>query len=240
MQQEMSFADHLLELRSRILKSLAALAACAVASFFFWREILSFFTGWPLHLLPDPPKLIYTAPVDGFMVSIQISVFAGLALAAPLIFYQIWRFVAPGLFRNEIKLVLPTLFFSTLFFLGGMAFAYFLVLPQAFRFLLSYAPAELSPMLSINVFIGFIVKLSAAFGLVFELPVFTFVLVRLGMVTPRFLVKNFRYAVVIIFILAAVLTPTPDAFTQLMMAAPLMVLYGLSIGVAWLAGRKHA
>ncbi len=235
--REMSFAEHLDELRFRLLKSVIAVFVCGSACYFFWKEILSLFTGYPLSGLEHPPELMYTNPTEAFMVSIKIALFGGLFSAIPIVLYQVWRFIAPGLFHDEQSLIVPVVFFTTIFFVGGVLFCYFLVLPVAFNFLLEFSTVDLVARLSINIYIGFIVKLLLAFGLVFEMPIFSFILTRLGIITPGFLVRQYKYAIVIIFIISAILTP-PDVFSQTLMAAPLLVLYGLSIGVSYCARRK--
>jgi sec-independent protein translocase protein TatC len=237
--KEMSFGEHLQELRSRLFKSAAAAVIGAIVCYVYWEKIFSVLTWYPLHLIKNPPSLIFTAPAEAFMISFKIALFGGLTLAAPYILYQAWCFISPGLFLHERKTIYPVVFFSTLFFLLGIVFCYFVVLPKAFRFLLGFFSVPLTPMLSINTYIMFILQLLAAFGAVFELPVFTFVLVRLGLITHKFLIRQVRYAVVLIFIVAAVLTP-PDVLSQVLMAIPLLVLYGISIGVAYFARRKNA
>jgi sec-independent protein translocase protein TatC len=238
-QKEMSFGDHLLELRSRLLKSVIAVMVCTIGCYFFWEKILALFTGYPLHMIEKPPSLIYTAPAEAFMISFKIAIFGGIFAAAPIVLYQVWCFISPGLYLKEKRTIFPVVFFSTLFFASGVVFCYMLVLPMAFRFLLSFYTVKLLPMLSINTYIGFVIKMLAAFGLVFELPVFAFILARLGLITHRFLIKQVRYAIVLIFIVAAILTP-PDVLSQTLMAVPMLFLYGLSIIVAYFAGRKDA
>jgi len=239
MQKEMSFVDHLSELRSRILKCLIAVLVCSGLCYRFWEKILRLLTGYPLHRLQPPPELIYTGPTEGFMISIKIALFSGLLSAAPFVFFQFWRFTAPGLFQNEKKQILPLILFSTFFFLSGIAFSYRIVLPIAFDFLMNCTPAPLRPLLSIDHYIGFVVKFMAAFGLVFELPVLAFIFARMGILTAAFLRRNFRYAVILIFILAAILTP-PDVFSQTLMALPLLALYLLCIPIAHFARSRHA
>ncbi|MBL8029163.1 MAG: twin-arginine translocase subunit TatC [Fibrobacteres bacterium] len=233
----MPFLAHLDELRIRLIRSAIALVITTIAAYYFWQPILKIFTVYPLHRLQIKPPLVYTGAAEAFMVSFKIAFFGGIILGAPFILFQIWRFIAPGLYINERKMFLPVLFFSLLFFLGGMSFCYFLVLPLAFAFLLDFYGVGLTPMLTIGDYIGFNVKMLLAFGLVFEMPVFAFVLARLKILTHTFLIRQFRYAVVIIFVIAAILTP-PDVISQSLMAAPLLVLYGISIGVAYFARRK--
>jgi sec-independent protein translocase protein TatC len=170
------------------------------------------------------------------VISFQIAVFGGLIVAAPVVFYQLWRFISPGLYKNEKRMVLPTVIASTIFFLMGILFCYF-TFPLVMNFLVSYAGNRIDPMFKANDYFGFLLKLSISFGVVFELPVISFVLAKMGIITAGFLIKHIRYAIVIIFIIAAVLTP-PDVFSQCILAAPLLVLYGLSILVAAVASKK--
>ncbi len=234
----MSFGDHLQELRSRLAKCAVAVILSTITAYIFWERILALLTGYPLHLTEKPPSLIYTAPAEAFMISFKIAIFGGLVIAAPIILYQVWCFISPGLYLNEKKSIFPVVFFSTFFFLCGVLFCYLAVLPLAFKFLLSFYTVKLLPMLSINTYIGFIIKMLVSFGLVFEMPVFTFILVRMGIISHRFLVKQIRYAIVIIFIIAAILTP-PDVLSQTLMAIPMLLLYTISIAVAYLARRKN-
>jgi len=162
----------------------------------------------------------------------------GLLLASPVIFYQIWRFVAPGLYRHEKRVLLPFALLSSLFFLGGAAFGYFVVFPPAFAFLLGYSNDFLTPMPAVREYFTLCLKLLIAFGVVFELPIFMVLLARAGVVDVAFLRRNRRYAILLAFVIAAILTP-PDVVSQLMMAGPIIILYEISIGAVWLLGRKE-
>jgi sec-independent protein translocase protein TatC len=162
-------------------------------------------------------------------------------LASPVIFMQIWRFVAPGLYRHEQRVLLPFTAISTLCFLGGAAFGYFVVFPPAFRFLVGYASETLEPLPAVSEYFSLSLRLLLAFGIVFELPVFMVFLAKIGLVDTAFLKRNRKYALLISFVVAAILTPTPDVVNQLMMAGPLMVLYEVSIlAVAAFARKKFA
>jgi sec-independent protein translocase protein TatC len=233
---EMSFLGHLEELRWRIIKTAVALAVCAVPCGVFWKKIFNLVMIYPLQFADPKPHLIITNPVESVMISLKIALGGGMICAAPVVFYQLWRFVSPGLFPKERRLVLPAVIASTVAFLSGVAFCY-LTLPFLLKFFNGYAGQLLDPNFRINDYFGFLLKLSLAFGIVFELPVVSFVLVRMGLLTPAFLIRHSRIAIVIIFIVAAVLTP-PDVFSQLTLALPLLLLYGLSIAVAAIAGRR--
>ena len=159
-------------------------------------------------------------------------------LASPVIFWQIWRFVAPGLYQHEKKVVLPFTFLSSICFLGGIAFGYFIVFPPAFRFLVGYSTDFLSPMPAVTEYFSLALRLLIAFGVIFELPILMVFLAKIGIVDVAFLNKNRKYAILINFIIAAILTPTPDVVNQMLMGVPLLVLYEVSVLAVWLFGRK--
>lgn len=234
--KEMSFLDHLEELRWRIIKSVIAIAIFAIPCGIFWKNIFNFIMIYPLRLSNPQPKLIYTSPSETVMISLKITFACGLIIAAPVIFYQLWKFLSPALYGNEKKVILPTVFASTIFFITGIAFSYFMF-PFLMRFLTMFAPERLDPMFKASEYFGFLLKISLAFGFVFELPVISFVLSHMGIINASFLIKNSRYAIVIIFIIAAILTP-PDIISQTIMAVPMLLLYALSIIVASVASRR--
>ena len=235
-QGEMSFLDHLEELRWRVIKAAAAIAVFAVPCGIYWQKILDIVMIYPLRHTSPTPKLIYTNPTESVILSLKIAVAGGLIAASPVVFFQLWRFISPGLYRNEKNVILPAAFASTVFFLGGIAFSYY-TFPILLKFLTAFGGSRLDPMFKVDEYFGFLLKISISFGIVFELPVVSFVLARMGLLTAGFLLKNFRYALVIIFILAAILTP-PDVISQLMLAGPLLLLYGISIIVAAVASRR--
>ena len=162
----------------------------------------------------------------------------GVLLASPVIFWQVWRFVAPGLYKHEKRALLPFSFFSSLCFLGGAAFGYFVVFPPAFRFLLGYSADFLSPMPAVAEYFSLSLRLLIAFGVIFELPILMVFLAKIGLVDVPFLHKNRKYAILVNFIIAAILTPTPDIVNQMLMGIPLLVLYEISVVAVWLFGRK--
>lgn len=163
---------------------------------------------------------------------------SGVLLASPVIFYQIWKFVAPGLYSHEKKVILPFSLLSTSCFLGGAAFGYFVVFPPAFRFLVGYSTSYLNPMPAVAEYFSLALRLLIAFGVIFELPIFMVMLARIGVVDVAFLNRHRKYAILFCFVIAAIVTPTPDVVNQLLMAVPLMVLYEVSIGAVWVFGRK--
>jgi sec-independent protein translocase protein TatC len=182
--------------------------------------------------------MVYTGLPEAFFTYIKVSLYAGIFVASPVVLYQVWKFISPGLFPKEKKFVAPFVITSTLLFVGGVCFGYFLVLPGAYKFFLEFTTDFLKPMLSMREYLTLTLKLLLAFGIIFEIPVFLFFMTKIGLVTPRKLARMRRYAIVVCFIVAAIITPTPDAFTQCMMAIPMIVLYEVGILVSKLAGRK--
>lgn len=233
--QEMSFLDHLDELRKSLFRALIGLALATVA--------LYFVTPWIQELLIAPfiaregAKLSLLTPTEGFVVSLKISLVAGLFVSAPWIFYQLWLFVAPGLFENERKMVLPVVFFSSFNFLLGAAFAWF-VLPYATRFFLGFSTQTVENLWSLGKYLDFILRMFLAFGIVFELPILIYFLARFGIVTPSLLRKYRRHAYILVLIAASIITP-PDVFTQIILALPMVILYEISILLAVGARKAH-
>ena len=230
----MSFTEHLEDLRWCLLKSLCALAIASTICYLFSELIFGFVVAPLRQTLHPGQSLIGTGITEAFFIEIKVALAAGLLFSCPFIFYQIWRFVAPGLSGGERKLVLPFVLCATLFFLGGAYFCYRIVLPVAFRYFIEqYDTMGVTPAIRIGEYFTFFFRMVLAFGATFELPVFTFFLVRLGIWDYRFMLRSFRYAIVVIFIIAAMLTPTPDIINQSLLALPMLALYVLSIGVAY-------
>jgi len=229
-----TFLDHLEELRKRVFYSLIALSVAAAVGFFFSQRVLD--------LLTRPvPNLVFLAPAEAFVVQLKVALVTGLFLAAPVIFYQFWRFVRPALQKHEVKYIASAVVVSSVLFVAGVAFAYLVVVPVAMRFLLSFESPKLHAMISISEFVGTVGAFLLACGVMFQLPVIMFFLTKLGVVTPKLLMKNQRIAVVLVFIVAAILSP-PDIFSQTLMAIPLLVLFELGVLASFLAkpGRKPA
>jgi len=228
---------HLVELRKR----LGISAISIVVSFFIMFYFHEFLLEWMIAPLNDAllevgkksvhaaNGMVTTSQVGGaFFVAIKVAFFAGLLLALPVILSQIWMFIAPGLYANEKKMLLPFIFGGTLMFAVGVAFAYYVVTPFGFDFLITFGSFKFTPLINIEDYVGFFTKIMFGFGLAFELPVFAYFLGLLGLVDDKQMIAFFKYAVVIIFIVAALLTP-PDVLTQMLMAGPLILLYGVSI-----------
>jgi sec-independent protein translocase protein TatC len=243
---KMPLTAHLEELRWRLVKSIVAVAVGFVVAYNFADLIFAFLTR-PLLALNlagpqgDAVHLIGTGVVEAFFTKLKVGMIAALFLASPVILYQLWQFVAPGLYDTEKHYARPFVFFGTFFFISGAWFCYQMVLPVGYRFFIAeYATIQVSPEIRISEYLSFTARMLLAFGATFELPVITFFLARLGLVTHQMMLRTVRYAILVIFIVAAVLTPGPDVASQLLMAGPLLVLYGLSIGVAYAFGKPRA
>ncbi len=222
---------HLTELRKRLGISAATLFVMFFACFFVWDVILVWMIVPLEGVLPAGSEIIFTRVQEPFFTALKVSFFAAFMLSLPVIFWQFWLFIAPGLYDNEKKLVIPFVTFATLMFLMGAAFCYYIVVPIGFEFLVNFGSQLFKALPSIGEYVSFFTKLLFGFGLAFELPVVTFFLAKLGLVTDRSLINFFRYAIIIIFLVSALLTP-PDLITQFLMAGPLAILYGFSILIA--------
>ncbi len=224
---------HIAELRSRLIKIVVIYFIFFILAFVFWKEIFQWMSQPLLEALKvsKNSEIIFTGLAEPFFTAVKISLFAGLFMSLPFILYQIWAFIAPGLYEHEKKLIIPFVFWGTVMFVAGAAFAYYVVFPVGFKMLIQFGGSEFTAMPRMSEYVSFFGKLMLGFGIAFEMPVVTYFLAKLGLVTDRTLKDFARYAIVIIFILAAVLTP-PDLFSQLAMATPLLVLYGVSIIIA--------
>ncbi|MBE6442556.1 MAG: twin-arginine translocase subunit TatC [Desulfovibrio desulfuricans] len=233
----MSLMDHLAELRTRLVRCCVAV----IAGFFVcWAVVDPLYNALVdplLAVLPPGSHAQYTTLPEGFFTRMYIAFIAGVFLTSPILFYQIWAFISPGLYEEEKRGIVPIAFMSAVFFAGGGAFCYFIVFPYAFAFFVSFATESIVVTPKISDYLDFVLKLILAFGLVFEMPLFSFFLSRMGVVTAARLRSWRRYAVLLIFIAAAILTP-PDVVSQLLMACPMLLLYEVSILVAAAAGKK--
>ena len=236
---KMTFLEHLDELRRRIIISLLGIVIAFALCFTFAQQIFDFLMRPLRTALPEGGELIATAVPEIFLLYLKMSFFAGIFLASPVILSQVWLFVTPGLYRNEKRYAVPFVFLGTGFFLGGASFGHFVVFPYAAHFLTAFGGENISVLLTVSQVFSFYSKFILGMGLVFEIPTFVFVLARIGLVTPRFLWAKFKYAVLLIFVIAAIITPTPDVVTQSLLAVPMIGLYILSIGIAWLCGREQ-
>ena len=222
---------HIADLRKRLTISTITVVVMFFACFSFYEPILEWMMAPVKHALPVGTSMIAVEIQETFFTAMKVAFFAGFIISLPVIFWQLWLFLAPGLYDHEKKLVVPFVFFATLMFLLGAAFAYYIVVPVGFDFLIAFGNSVVSVLPSIGKYVGFFTKLLIGFGIAFELPVITFFLAKIGLVNDQMLKDFFRYAVVLIFIISAILTP-PDVISQVLMAAPLLILYGVSIYIA--------
>jgi sec-independent protein translocase protein TatC len=237
---QMTLTEHLEDLRWCLLKSVLAIILASTIGYLFSDSVFSFIVAPLRQSLQPGQNLIGTSVTEAFFVEIKVALAAGVLFACPVIFYQIWRFIAPGLSKREKKWVIPFVLCATLFFVGGSLFCYRFVLPVAFKYFIEqYETMGVSPAIRIGDYFTFFFRMVLAFGVTFELPVFTFFLVRVGVWDYRFMLRSFRYALVVIFIIAAILTPTPDVINQSLLAGPMLLLYILSIGVAYVWRKKE-
>ena len=235
--EKMPFLSHLEELRKRLIACAIAAGSGFVICYIFAERLFQLLI-LPLKAqLPEGDRLIYTNLPEMFITYLKSALVAGILISSPFIFYQLWMFIAPGLYQKEKKYVVPFVIFSSILFVGGALFGYFVVFPFGFKFFLGFSNDSIQALPSVKQYFSFSIKLLFAFGLVFELPVIVFFLTKIGIVTPNLMKRKRKYAILLIFVMAAILTP-PDVITQLMMAAPLLFLYEISILVSKIAARK--
>jgi sec-independent protein translocase protein TatC len=236
---KMSFLEHLEELRKRIINAVLGVAVGIGLSFFFIQRIYEFLTAPALATLPEGSRLIYTQPTEAFSLYIQISLISGAVFAGPWIMYQVWGFIAPGLYANEKRFVVPFVLFSTIGFLAGAAFNHYVAYPFIMTYFASFNTPNLVYMPQLSYVFGLYVKMLLGLGLIFQMPTVVFFLAKMRVLTARFLLKQFKLAVLLIFITAAVVTPTGDPMTLMIFAAPMIGLYLVSIGIAFIVGPKR-
>jgi sec-independent protein translocase protein TatC len=253
--EKMPFFSHLEELRRRIIVSLIAIGIGFLLTFGFSEPILrilkqpltthlAFSRSYPfirsVARAGPPIDLIFLAPAEAFWMHMKIAFLTALMLVLPVVLHQLWKFVSPGLLPHERRFALPFVVLGTAFFFFGLLFCFFLVLPFALNFLLTYKTENLKPMISIGHYVDFTAKFLLAFGLIFELPLAIGLAAKAGLVTPAFLARNRKYAILVNFTVAAILTPTPDVFNQTLMALPMCLLYEVGILAARILLRKPA
>ncbi len=234
---EMSFLDHLEELRWRLLKSIVSIVVFMLGAFFISDYVLDFLL-LPMQDINAQISMQVLKVQTIFVIKLEIALILGIILSLPVILYQLWAFIAPGLLPKEKKYIWPIIFFAMLSFLIGASFAYFIIIPYALEFFLGLAPSTVSNNIAIDFYMGFILRLILVFGIVFELPILSVVLAKLGLISPQFLRKYRRHAIVTIFIIGAILTP-PDPTTQVFLAIPLVILYEVTIWMAAVFGKKR-
>ena len=232
----MTFLEHLDELRKRIMYSLIVLVVTSAAGWIFREQVFEILRA-PLG--DAVPNLVYTKVTDTFTIWLKIAVASGICLASPFILLQVWLFISPGLYRKEKKYSIPFLLSGTALFVTGGLFAYYIILPLSLNFLIKELGASLQPMLTAVDYFSFVVIIVVGMGVVFQLPMLVAFLSLFGLITPGFLWKNFRYAILLIFIVAAIVSPTPDALNLSFWAGPMILLYLVSIGVSWVFQRRR-
>jgi sec-independent protein translocase protein TatC len=236
---KMSFLDHLDELRRRIIYAVSSLAVGFLVAFVFIDEIFNFIMRPLQQMLPPGGTLVYTDPTEAFLLYIKIALIAGLILASPAIMLQLWLFIAPGLYAHEKKWAIPFVLMSTFFFVAGAAFSHYVVFPLTWSFFVSFTTDILTFMPRIESAFSLYLRLLLAFGVVFEMPTVVLFLARMGVVSARFLIRNVKYAILIMVIASAVITPDGGGVSLVAMTGPMILLYGLSIGLAWLFEKKR-
>lgn len=236
-EDKLPFTAHLEELRSRLVRCFIAIAVGFVIAYLFKEKLFEILIQPLIQVMEEGDTLIFTGIPEAFFTYLKVSLLAGILLAVPVITYEFWMFIAPGLYKSERRMMLPIILISSVFFVGGALFGYFIVFPYGFKFLLGFATETLRPLPSMKEYLSFSAKLLLAFGFVFELPLVITFLAKLGLVSVDFLKKNRKYALLLFFVGSALLTP-PDVVTQIMMSVPLMILYEISIVGARVFGRK--
>jgi sec-independent protein translocase protein TatC len=235
---KMSFLEHLDELRRRIIYAVLSLTGGFLICCFFIQQIFDFIMRPLQEMLPPGGTLVYTDPTEAFILYIKIAAIGGLLIASPLIFTQVWLFVAPGLYSHEKKWAIPFVAMSTFFFVAGAAFSHYIVFPLTWRFFVGFTNDILTFMPRIEPAFSMYLRLTLIFGIVFQLPTLVLFLARMGVLTARFMIKNIKYALLIIIIISAVVTPDGGGVSLVAMAGPMMLLYVFSIGLAWMFGKK--
>jgi sec-independent protein translocase protein TatC len=239
-EERLPLTSHLEELKSRLIRVLVVVGIGFGVCYVFKDWSFRIITKPLVDAMPAQSSMIFTGLPEAFFIHMKIAFFASLLLTAPYTLFEIWRFISPGLYKKEKRVIIPFIFFTAILFSGGVSFGYFIALPPAFRFFVSFSTDFLKPMISFSEYLSLTLKFLLAFGLSFEMPVFMFFLAKVGIVNSKMLSRQRRYAILIIFIVAAVLTPSPDALSQILMAIPLMILYEVSIVLTKFAGNKKA
>jgi sec-independent protein translocase protein TatC len=236
---EMTFLEHLEDLRKRLFYSALAIVGGFIPCWVFSKQLYAILARPVTLYLPAGTKLAFTHLTEPFMLYLKLAFAGSLFFTSPFVFLQLWYFIAPGLYQKEKKYVVPFVLMTTVFFACGALFGYFVVFPFACRFFLTMGK-DFQPVIKIDEYFGFAIKVLLGIAATFETPALVFLLAKMGVVTAKWMIKNFKYAVLAIFVIAAIITPTPDWVTQSIVALPMLALYGLSILIALLVGRQKA
>ena len=235
---EMTFLEHLEDLRKRLLYSAIAILLAVIPGWMLSRQLYEILARPLTQYLPEGTKLAYTTLTAPFMLYTNIAFLGAFFFTSPFVFYQLWMFVAPGLYQKEKKYVIPFVFFTTFFFIVGALFGYFVVFPWACRFFVNLA-TDFQPVITVDQYFSFSIKVLLGIALIFELPTLIYFLAKMGIITARWMIKSFPYAILAAFIISAIITPTPDVITQSVVAVPMIILYSLSILIALVVGRNR-
>jgi len=240
-EEKSPFTEHLSELRDRLIRSAIAIGVGFCGAYFFKEKLFEILTAPLIKAIGDDKntQMIFTGLPEAFFTYLKVSLITGIVVSTPVLFYEFWMFISPGLYRDEKKYFLPIVLLSIIFFILGASFGYFVAFPYGFQFFLEFSTDSIHAMLSMKEYLSFSSTLLLAFGFIFELPLVLSFMARMGLVSVAFLQKNRKYAILIIFIVAAVLTPGPDVISQLLMAGPLMILYEIGIIGARIFGKKQ-
>jgi sec-independent protein translocase protein TatC len=236
---KMSFLEHLDELRTRIIYSLISLGVGAAVAFIFIERIYDFVMRPMQAMLPPGGKLIFTEAPEAFMLYIRIGIIAGLIIASPLILWQVWLFVAPALYAKERRFAIPFVLFATIGCVSGAAFGHYVVFPLMWKFFATFQSDIITFMPRVEDAFGLYIKMVVSMAAVFQMPTIVFFLAKMGVVTARWMLRYFKYAILAIFIIAAVITPSADMASQTIVAVPMVALYVISIAIAWIFGKKR-
>ena len=234
----MTFLEHLEDLRKRIFYSFVAVVVAVIPCWFFSKDIFNLLAKPITRFLPEGEQLVFTSLPAPFFLYMKVAFLTAIFVVAPYLFLQVWYFIAPGLYQKEKKNVVPFVMLTTIFFTGGAAFAFLVVFPFACNFFLNMG-AEFQALITIDQYFSLAMRIILGIALVFEMPTLVFFLARMGLISARVMVKHFKYAVLLVFVIAAVITPTPDMFTQSIIAVPMLALYGLSILIALVVGKQR-
>lgn len=237
-QGQMTLWEHLEELRRRLIICFITLFAGFLVCWFYRETIFSVVQAPFLKFVARGDKLSFISLTEPFFVYMKVSALAALIFTSPILITQVWLFIAPGLYKKEKMYAVPFIFFSTIFFLGGCVFCYYYVFPFACRYFLEVG-SQFKQDVRVNDYFSLFSKLTLAIGLIFEIPILAFFLARIGIINHHFLLNKFKYAILVCFIISAIITPTPDVVTQTFLAVPMLLLYVLSILIAWIFGKKH-
>jgi sec-independent protein translocase protein TatC len=237
---KMSFLEHLDELRKRIIRALLSLCVGVAIAAVFLEDILNFVMRPLSATLPPGASFIFTYPTEAFMLRIRIALIAGLFVATPLIFWQVWQFVAPALYAKERRYAIPFVTLSSVGFIGGAAFSHYVAFPLMWRFFASFSDDMIVFMPRIEDTFSMYMRMLLGMAAVFQMPAMVFFMARMGVITARWMIRQFKYAVLVIVVIAAIITPSSDVASQMIVAGPMVVLYLMCIAIAWVFGKKKS